>query len=114
MIDIPFTTDELRKFTSCLNLTTSSTDGEALAAVRAANRMLARYGMTWASFWYDCENQLRRELMEKQPTIDDAFAEILKVLKPGGFRDFIVSLKRRWEDTGTLSEKQREVIRNAL
>jgi len=73
MIEIPFTTDDLRRFISCLNLTTSDKDGEALGAARAANRMLARYRMTWSSFWYGCENDLRKELIETQPTIVDAF-----------------------------------------
>lgn len=42
-----------RKLAAVLALTTSATDGEALAAVRAANRMLAAAGVTWADVLAD-------------------------------------------------------------
>jgi hypothetical protein len=89
MPNIPMSTDDLRRFTLCLNLMSSDKDGEAVNTARAANRILAKHGMTWASFWYDIEGSLRRALMERQPTIDDAFREVLKVVvKPSGYRDF--------------------------
>jgi hypothetical protein len=114
LMQIPMTTNDLRRFVACLNLTQSDKEGEALAAMRAPNGFLTKYGLTWPSMWYDVESQLRRELMESQPTIGQAFDEILKVLKPGDFRAFIVELTHRWIDTGSLTERQREVLRNTL
>src|SRR5579863_8480215 len=108
------TTDDLRRLTACLNLLQSDKDGEVVAAARAANRMLAKYNMTWGSFWYDLETNLRQRLMETEPTIDDAFRELEKTLRPSQFRNFILDLRKRWMASGTLSEKQREVVRNAI
>jgi hypothetical protein len=107
-------TDDFRRFISCLNLTQSDKDGEALSACRHANKIIAKYGMTWSSVLVELEGRLRTEIAEAEPTLDTAFAQLLKTVKPGNFRDLIVQFHKRWTDHGVLSDKQRKVITDAL
>jgi hypothetical protein len=65
------------KLTLCLNLTQSDQEGEALAAIRGANRILDRYNLTWERVWYDIENRMYDEVVSRIPTVPEALAELL-------------------------------------
>jgi restriction endonuclease Mrr len=112
MINIP--TKDLERFISCLNLTQSDTDGEALAAVRGANRIFAEYNQTWSAALHELEGRVRKAIREHRPTISQALDELLRVLSPSDFRKLIVQFQERWNTKRMLSDKQRGVIRNAL
>jgi hypothetical protein len=101
------------KLTLCLNLTLSDQDGEALAAIRGANRILERYNLTWERVWYDIENRMYDEVVSRIPTVPEALAELLTLLKPSSFRTLISGFQKRWDDRGDLTERQREVVLDA-
>jgi hypothetical protein len=97
------------KITRCLNLTNSDHDGEALAAIRGANRILTSCGLSWENIWEEME----REVEERQPTIGEALRLLLDVLEPGSFRKMITSIADYWVQRHALSEKQRKVVMDA-
>jgi hypothetical protein len=108
------TIDDIRDFTRCMRRTTASDDAEVLEAVREANRILDRYSCTWASFWWDVEAAIRHRLQTTMPTVDDAFEELLATLRPGSYREFIAGMREQWETRRRLSDRQRELLDDAL
>jgi hypothetical protein len=49
------------------------------------------------------------------PTVSEAISALLAKLKPGNkFRGVIESFQKRWDQQGTLSQKQRDVLLNAF
>jgi hypothetical protein len=103
------------RLTLCLNLTQSDQDGEVLAAIRGANRILERNKLTWESVWEDIEHRMYDMVVDTMPTVPEAIAALLAKLKPGHkFRGIIESFQKRWDQQGTLSQKQRDVLLNSL
>jgi hypothetical protein len=92
----------------------SNHDGESLGAGRGAARILAKHDLTWGAVLHEMEARIRKEILAHRPTVSEALAELLRVLKPSDFRNLIVQFATRWNQTGALSEKQRQVIRNAM
>jgi hypothetical protein len=108
---------DLEKIILCLNLCRSDKDHEVLAAVRGVNRIMARLDLTWSKVFAEIIERTKHELKSQKPTeltIDDALARLLKVLKPGSFRDLILDYKAQWLSKGRLSDKQRDVIWKSL
>lgn len=86
----------------------STNDHEALAALRRAQVVMRRDGLTWAAI-------LRGEAapVEEDPEareVGDAFEAIEAAGVGGSFATFVDSIKRQWEETGTLSPRQRQVL----
>jgi hypothetical protein len=117
-IELPLIpSDDLKTIISCLNLTQSDNDHEALNAVRGANRVMARLGVTWKDVFAKIIDQLNQETAAQkpvEPTIQDALEKLLEVLKPNSFRELILDYKTQLKSKGYLSKKQRDVIYNAL
>ena len=108
---------DLDKIILCLNLFRSDKDHEVLSAVRGVNRIMERLNLTWDQVFAGIVENIKEELVSDKPaemTIDDALAKLLKVIKPGSFRNLILDYKAQWASNGRLSEKQRGVIFNAL
>lgn len=107
----------LRKF---LALTASEADGEALTAVRMANAVLARTKVHWFDLMDAVEhNQPRaaspvtaRRRTSAAEEIDEAFDLVLATSR-GSFRDFILNLLEQWQESGSLSPKQRAALLKA-
>lgn len=121
-------------------MTTSDADAEALMAIRQANLMLSKEGLTWEmvfsrtvtvvnEFEAAPEGQLpggrssyvtATELAEhssktkqidvEAERIDAAFAAIDDAGTRGPFGDFIESLRDQWEKRRSLSDKQRAAL----
>jgi hypothetical protein len=54
-------------------------------------------------------------VVDTMPTVPEAIAALLAKLKPGHkFRGIIESFQKRWDQQGTLSQKQRDVLLNSL
>jgi hypothetical protein len=100
-------------------MTTSSNDGEALAAVRKANSLLAANQSNWHDFIKAVPaprprpKPMGRGMFEEQfkpnytdPEIPRMLNALLRDVKGGGFRDFLLSLKDHWEEKGSLTQGQ--------
>lgn len=107
-----------------LALTASDQDGEALTAARKANALLLRTNVHWFDLVDAAEHsrpapQAQPEPPPAQPErtayqreIDDAL-ELVLTTASGDFRRFILGLKEQWEETGTLSPRQRDALLKA-
>jgi hypothetical protein len=76
-----------------------------------------RLDSTWDKVFVAIAENIKEELKPQhhtEITIDDALARLLRVIKPGSFRDLILDYKAQWVSKGRLSDKQWEVILNSL
>ncbi len=105
---------DLDKLTKLLALTASDIDGEALAAIRAANRLLSRNKIRWEAVLAPKETPHKQQPWERhdqeiETLFDDAFAKGVT----GSFGDFLKSLYSQWETKRSLSPKQMAALRKA-
>lgn len=119
---------EMDKLQKCMGMTTSVHDGEALAAIRAANALLGKYSISWADVF---NRVVQVKVVEAAPAasagssngsrrpdasrdgpaaINEAFEEILARQLSERSRAFIESLQQQWVDKGFLTEKQRAAL----
>ena len=126
-------TQDFAKLMKVMGMTTSAHDGEALSAIRAANKILVAHKLTWQDVFsglikveqpppsrpsppprrpsphrYDDDEEFTIDF-----DIDEAFETVRETLRPGGFADFIDSLEKQWDEKGSLSSKQRRALYNA-
>lgn len=108
-----------------MTLTFSDNDHEALAALRAANAILARETLDWFRV-LDRVIQIVPEVETAAPRteppasnrrtnareIEEAFADLYGA-DLGDFEEFITSLRRQWRERGSLSDKQRAILLKA-
>lgn len=97
-----------------MKLSTSPHDGEAINALRAANRVLAARGTSWDEF-FDAILLAAFRLVEKTNTtsIDVALTTLLRVMPDTKFRAMICGFQEQWQERNYLSDRQREVLRDA-
>ena len=50
-------------------------------------------------------------VIENNPTVPDALNELLRMIKPGRFREAILSNQKIWAERGVLTEKQRKIVK---
>ena len=111
--------------------TASDNDAEALASIRAANRVLVQNNYTWANVFGRVVRVVNEiEVPEEEMTsyagvvatkyqnnsdeeLSDAFRAALDDARPGSFRDTLLSIQAQYESTGRLTERQREVVMDA-
>lgn len=121
------TITERTKVHQLLAMTASDNDGEVLNAIRAVNRILKAKEVHWLDFLGagapngpSTDPASARPEPPKKPAqktrtvadeIDEAFEDILETAT-GTYRDTITSIHEQWELTGSLSERQREVVIN--
>lgn len=111
-------------------LTFSESDGEALNAIRAANKILIEGELTWDNVFkrlvtvemdlYEADMQdsqpppaPHKTTQEKDGRIEEALDLVLATTQEGSFRDMIQSYHTQWEAKSFLSAKQKEVLFNA-
>lgn len=94
--------------------TTSENDAEALASLRAANRLLAQHSLTWDSVFARTVTVVN-EIIDNTKSDSDEDALFEKALEgtTGKFRDVLLSIYEQYHSGHRLSEKQWQVIRNA-
>ena len=109
----------------CLALTQSNNDSEALAAVRKANLIRDKLGVTWDQLFdddaptandYSSYNEYAygsQATYNNQPEdFDDCFESIYSHNPPTGkWEEIIGSIRSQWEMHGSLSDKQAALIR---
>ncbi len=108
--------------------TASDNDAEALASIRAANKILMSHGYTWSMVFQRLVRVVQELEIDGEPEYDDgthhghlhndgelsdAFRTALDDARPGSFRDTLLSIQAQYEDTGRLTERQREVVMDA-
>lgn len=110
-------------------MTTSDADAEVLMAIRQANLMLSKEGLTWETVFSRTvtvvnEFEAAPDQIDEPATkagssvridpeaerIDAAFAAIDDAGTRGSFGDFIESLRDQWEKRRSLSDKQRAAL----
>lgn len=105
-----------------MKLTTSDVDAEALAAIRAANRVLADHALTWEKVFGklvrvesgEPEVEAAPEERSERDEIRGWFDEIEESDPRGSFADFVADVKRQFERTGSLSHAQKGALRRAV
>jgi hypothetical protein len=107
--------DAFRRLQKSMALTASAVDAEALAALRAANKILADNKLTWADVFgrlvtVDVEQAAPEDMTDLKVQVNDAFEVLSKTDMKGNFESFIGSLKDQWDRTGWLSKAQREAL----
>ena len=105
-----------------MSLTTSENDGEALAALRAANKIIAASGTSWQRIFdrlVTIENPIEAAVDEDavrrvdKASVDVAFEAALAKVPPGRFRDFLLDLEAKWQRTNYLTPDELAAVENA-
>ncbi len=126
---------DLTQLRKLMGMTGSDSDGEALNALRMANRLLKKSDLSWADVLDRCvtasavngsgyttstradaddgfdEDHGEDSLDE---TIQNAFDELRGVQMSPSFRAFVDDVERKWNQTGYLTPGQRAPILKAV
>lgn len=121
--------ERLKKF---MGLAESPNDGEALNALRMANKLLAANGGDWAkvlarTITLEVEGDVvdatadrastsaaeAERKREREERIDGLFATALDGAGPGRFRDFLLDVQKQWEKKRWLSKDQYDALASA-
>jgi hypothetical protein len=96
-------------------MTAADNDGEALNSIRAANRLLARNGLTWDMVFArtvrvsdPVESGVADDYDDNQRLFERALSG-----SRGSFRTTLLSIQAQYETHGRLSERQWAVVREA-
>lgn len=109
---------DIDKFFKVVNLTTSSVDGEALAAIRKANAMLKSNQTTWEMVIlgkprkaeFTEEKKSKKKSTEDKDRIAEMFEAVLKSVEGYDSEDFIHSIHDFWKTRGFLTPKQKSAL----
>lgn len=109
--------DTFNKFKKMMSQTFTESDGEALNALRAANRILAAEGITWVHVLdrsmrvdYDIEPAPEPRVHDEAKEINDAFAVLAGADLAVSFEEFIESLAQQWSNKKRLSPNQKAAL----
>jgi hypothetical protein len=118
-----------------MNLTQSSNDHEALAALKKANQMLSKKKLLWSELFESLltyqkpqppfgqqrpfrsdppepeEEEIDLDKLNEEEILAQAFENIIPLLK-GRTLEFVLSLKQWFDDNGSLTEKQKHAFAN--
>lgn len=105
---------DYERLTKLLMMTTSDNDGEALAAMRKANSLLAKANMNWENF-IGIKTKVE-DVMKKHddPAIPKMFAAVLKSAKGSPFIEWVKSAQRYYGERGYLTNRQYETLVKAF
>lgn len=101
--------EQIDKLIKLLMLTTSNVDAEALSAIRMANLILKKQGLTWLDVSLSLVSQkttARPSATTGAATINEMLSFCLRRKMSERSRNFIKDLKRFHEEYGYLTEKQ--------
>lgn len=113
------------KIIKCLELIASDSDGEALNAVRKANKFLKDSKKSWTEFFsqggsakapfgWNSDDWFDEFVHKHKPTPDRETQHMLEVVLAsvrGSARGFIESLADQFRVSGSLSQKQKSALR---
>lgn len=113
---------DFRKLKAAMVLTASSNDGEALAAIRAANRILEASGLTWEGVFartVTVISEMSGHVVGavgdgEEDELDSLLEEALRRARPDtDFYAMLLDFQARRERGLPLSERQLAVVRRA-
>lgn len=101
------------KLLKLLNMTTSDSDGEALNAIRAANRLIKANGLRWdILLMTDQPPTPARDMETDGPSIQEMI-DAIRERAPAGFEfNFVDSVERQYKRKGKLSDGQIRGLQN--
>ena len=112
---------KFERFVKVMMLTSSPVEGEALAATRMANNLLAEVDLNWDEFLNNLTQTPSKPKPRKNSVkhtdaeeINKMFEAVVAGLDPDtSFSGFIESLHSWWEKHGFLTEKQYTALKNS-
>jgi hypothetical protein len=104
---------DMAMLSKLMAVTTSDKDGEALNAVRMANRILAKYQTTWPEVLREAGPGPVPD-PSLDPELDAAFSEVLSNLRPGSFATTMNGIHAQWKKDRWISPNQRRTVMNAM
>ena|ERR1044071_2548577 len=107
--------DNFRRLKKLLTLATSDNDNEALSSFRAATKLVASSGYTWAMVLdrvVSVVNEVEEAQESGDPDLDAAFDLALRGAR-GDFRRTLESIREQHAARGFLTPRQREVVLGA-
>lgn len=104
---------KLEKFVKLMMLTQSDSDGEALNALRRANKLLKEAGQSWQEFIEGTRTaRTWSEYADPEPDLElETMLRVCVANVHGAAREFILSLETQYKLRGDLSPKQRLALR---
>ena len=113
---------KFEKFIKLMKMTTSSSEGEALNAIRMANALLLEANLDWADFLRgkakiiegsaSAQTTYSGKKYTNSNEIESMLEAVLNNVRSGtSFRTFIESLRDWWESNQFLTEKQYNALR---
>lgn len=101
------------KLTKLLNMTTSDSDGEALNAIRIANTLVKKNGLSWDVLLLQDAPPPQRPVDNDGPTIQEMLDEIRAAVDADSFDfTFLNSVEKQYKKRGKLSDNQIRALQN--
>lgn len=105
----------------CLELAMTDSDGEAVAAIRAVKRLLTASGLTWEALLVGLAPRVASAPRLERPKwvsrrqfsdlVDEMFEDAYANIGQRSKRvEFVASLEAQWDERGSLSIRQVEVL----
>lgn len=96
-----------------LNLTSSTNDGEALNAIRAANNLIVKNGLRWEILLLqDSPPPPARSVDTSGPSIQEMIDQIRERITDDFDETFLNSVERQYKNKGRLSDGQIRGLHN--
>lgn len=117
---------DFERLKKMMERTFSDNDPEALASIRAANRILAAEGLTWDRIFgrtvtvvNEVEEAPSQDIEERprarrEEGTSDAASLIAEAEQAQPRSDFVASVKAQFEEKGWISQRQRDALRNIV
>lgn len=106
---------DFTKLKGLMALSNSDNDHEALGAIRAANRLLVTNALTWEMVFsrtVKVVNEVEADANDPDDELTDMFDKALLGAQ-GSFRDTILDIQSKYQTSGYLSPRQRQVVEDA-
>jgi hypothetical protein len=100
------------KLTKLLNLTRSENDPEALSAIRMANSLISKNGLTWNAIILNDTPPTPRSIESEYPDIQDMIDAIRGSVSEDFDFTFLDSVERQYKRRGKLSDNQISALQN--
>lgn len=100
------------RLTKLLNLSASDNDGEALNAIRAANALIRKNGLTWAILLLQDSPPPPRPIDNDMPDIQEMIDQIRARITDDFDETFLNSIERQYKRRGKLTDGQIRGLQN--
>lgn len=100
------------KLVKLLNLTTSDNDGEALNAIRAANNLINKNGISWSVILMQDKPPAPRGMDSDGPSIQQMIDQIRAQVTSDFDDTFLNSIEKQYQRRGKLTDNQIRGLQN--